>query len=140
MEKLNSLSGIAHWLPRFSLAAIFLYHAFPKIAMTGAVSSMMGMPFVMVLMLGIMEAAGGLLILWGGFGPEWATRLAGLIFTVIMIGAIFMVHAQFGWNSINMGDNGGRGMEFQVLIIAVSLLYAFKGNSLKEKVPVPEGA
>lgn len=133
MNQLNKLSGIAHWLPRLSLAAIFIYHGFPKVAMAGDVAAMMGMPMVMVLMLGIVEIGGALLLLWGGFGPEWATRLAGLMFTVVMIGAIAMVHAQFGWNSINMGDNGGRGMEFQVLIIATSLLYAFKGNALNEK-------
>jgi len=125
---------MAHWLPRFSLAAIFIYHAFPKVAMTGDVAAMMGMPFIMVLMLGLVEIGGALLMLWGGFGPDWATRLAGLIFTVIMIGAIIMVHAQFGWNSINFGNNGGRGMEFQVLIIAVSLLYALKGNTVKMHV------
>jgi len=133
MNELNKLSGIAHWLPRLSLAAIFIYHGFPKIAMAGDVAAMMGMPMAMVLMLGIVEIGGALLMLWGGFGPEWATRLAGLMFTAVMIGAIAMVHAQFGWNSLNLGDNGGRGMEFQVLIIAVSLLYAFKGNALNEK-------
>ena len=125
MNQLNKLSGIAHWLPRLSLAAIFIYHGFPKIAMAGDVAAMMGMPTIMVLMLGAVEIGGALLLLWGGFGPEWATRLAGLMFTAVMIGAIAMVHAQYGWNSINMGDNGGRGMEFQVLIIATSLLYAF---------------
>ncbi|HKK64479.1 MAG TPA: DoxX family protein [Clostridia bacterium] len=134
MDQLNKFSGIAHWLPRLSLAAIFIYHAFPKVAMTGDVSAMMGMPFIMVLLIGIAEIAGALLLLWGGIGPDWATRLSGLIFTAIMIGAIVMVHAQHGWNSINMGNNGGRGMEFQVLIIAVSLLYSFKGNALKQKV------
>ncbi|MGM0588678.1 MAG: DoxX family protein [Bacteroidota bacterium] len=134
MEQLNKLSGIAHWLPRLSLAAIFIYHGFPKVAMTGDVAAMMGMPFIMVLMLGLMEIGGALLMLWGGIGPDWSTRLAGLIFTGIMIGAIVMVHAQFGWSSINMGNNGGRGMEFQVLIIAVSLLYAFKGNALKKAI------
>lgn len=134
MEQLNKLSGIAHWLPRLSLAAIFIYHGFPKVAMTGDVAAMMGMPFIMVLMVGIVEVGGALLLLWGGFGPDWATRVSGLLFTAVMIGAIVMVHAQYGWNSINMGDNGGRGMEFQVLIIAVSLLYAFKGNTLTQKV------
>jgi len=133
MNQLNKLSGIAHWLPRLSLAAIFIYHGFPKIAMAGDIAAMMGMPTIMVLMLGAVEIGGALLLLWGGFGPEWATRLAGLMFTAVMIGAIAMVHAQYGWNSINMGDNGGRGMEFQVLIIATSLLYAFKGNALNEK-------
>jgi putative oxidoreductase len=140
MDQLNKLSGIAHWLPRLSLAAIFIYHGFPKVAMTADVSAMMGMPFAMVLMLGIAEIGGALLMLWGGFGPEWTTRIAGLIFTVIMIGAIVMVHAQYGWNSINLGNNGGRGMEFQVLIIAVSLLYAVKGNALNQKVGTLETA
>ncbi|MEX2352478.1 MAG: DoxX family protein [Balneolaceae bacterium] len=134
MNQLNKLSGIAHWLPRLSLAAIFIYHGFPKVAMAGDVAAMMGMPVFMVLMLGAVEIGGAILLLWGGFGPEWATRIAGIMFTAVMIGAIAMVHAQYGWNSINMGDNGGRGMEFQVLIIAVSLLYAFKGNALNRKV------
>lgn len=132
MEKLNKLSGIAHWLPRLSLAAIFIYHGFPKVAMAGDVAAMMGMPVFMVLMLGMIEIGASLLFLWGGVGPDWATRIGGLLFTVVMIGAIVMVHAQFGWSSINMGNNGGRGMEFQVLIIAVSLLYAFKGKSIKD--------
>jgi len=135
MNQLNKLSGISHWLPRLALAAIFVYHGFPKIAMAGDVSAAMGMPIFMVLMLGIVEIGGSLLLLWGGFGPEWATRIAGIMFTIVMIGAIAMVHAQYGWNSINMGNNGGRGMEFQVLIIATSLLYVFRGNQLNKKIP-----
>jgi len=136
MNQLNKLSGIAHWLPRLALAAIFIFHGFPKVAMAGDVAAMMGMPVFMVLMLGVIEIGGSLLLLWGGFGSDWATRIAGLLFAVVMIGAIVMVHAKFGWSSINMGNNGGRGMEFQVLIIAVSLLYAFKGNAIKQKVEI----
>lgn len=138
MNQLNKLSGIAHWLPRLSLASIFIYHGFPKIAMAGDVAAMMDMPVIMVLMLGLVEVGGSLLMLWGGVGPEWATRTAGLLFTVVMIGAIAMVHAQHGWSSVNMGDNGGRGMEFQVLIIAVSLLYVFRGNAINYKVPITQ--
>ncbi|MEX2604684.1 MAG: DoxX family protein [Gracilimonas sp.] len=134
MNQLNKLSGIAHWLPRLSLAAIFIYHGFPKVAMAGDVAAMMGMPVFMVLMLGVIEIGGALLFLYGGIGPDWATRIPGILFTGVMIGAIAMVHAQHGWNSLNMGDNGGRGMEFQVLIIAVSLLYTFRGNSLNKKI------
>lgn len=139
MDQLNKLSGIAHWLPRLALAGIFIYHAFPKIVMTGAVSNMMGMPGVMVFMLGAIEIGASLLLLWGGFGPDWATRVSGLLLAVVMIGAITMVHFQHGWNSVNMGmGNEGRGMEFQVLILAVSLLYAFKGNVLRAKNPALE--
>lgn len=130
MNQLNKFSGIAHWLPRLALAAIFIYHGFPKIAMAGDVAAMMGMPVAMVIMVGLAEVGGSVLLLWGGFGPDWATRVAGILFTAVMIGAITMVHAQHGWSSINMGNNGGRGMEFQILIIATSLLYTFKGNIL----------
>ena len=133
MQQLNKLSGMAHWLPRLSLAAIFLYHGSGKFPMAEGMASMMGMPVIMVYLLASMEVAGALLILWGGFGPDWATRIAGLIFSVVMLGAIFMVHLSHGWNSINMGGgNEGKGMEFQVLILAVSLLFAFKGKGVNE--------
>lgn len=59
----------------------------------------------MVLMLGIVEVGGALLLLWGGFGPDWATRISGLLLTVVMIGAIVMAHAQYGWSSVNMGNS-----------------------------------
>ncbi|MFW6198444.1 MAG: DoxX family protein [Acidobacteriota bacterium] len=131
MQALKSLSGIAHWLPRLALAAIFLYHGGTKFPMAQGMAEMMGMPVMMVYLLGTMECLGALLILWGGAGPEWATQVGGLIFSVVMLGAIVMVHAQFGWNSINMGDNGGHGMEFQVLILATSLYFVFKGDEAR---------
>lgn len=133
MDTLNKFSGFGHWLPRLSLAAIFLYHGFPKFGMAQGMADMMGMPVIMIYMLAMMEVAGALLILWGGIGPDWATRVAGLIFTAVMIGAIGMVHFEHGWNSINMGmGNMGKGMEFQVLIVAISLFFAFKGNGANE--------
>ncbi len=135
MQQLNKFSGFAHWLPRLSLAAIFLYHGFSKFPMAQGLAQMMGMPVVMVYLLALMEVAGGLLILLGGFGPDWATRIAGLIFSVVMLGAIFMVHLANGWNSINMGGgNEGKGMEFQVLILAVSLVFAIKGKGVNRAV------
>ena len=130
MDFLNKFSGIAHWLPRLSLAATFLYHGVTKFAGAEMMAQMMGVPVVAVYLLVLMEVSGALLILWGGFGPDWATRVSGLIFSVVMLGAIVMVHGKNGWNSINMGpDMPGQGMEFQVLILATALYFAFKGNS-----------
>jgi uncharacterized membrane protein YphA (DoxX/SURF4 family) len=123
MDFLKPLAPQAHWLSRLALAAIFAYHAFPKLVTSGAVAEMMGMPALVVLILGVAELAGAALILWGGVGPDWATRTAGLIFAVVMVGAIAMVHASQGWNSV-----GAMGMEFQVLIFAVSVYFASKGN------------
>ncbi len=133
MDTLNKFNGYGHWLPRLSLAATFLYHGFPKFGMAQGMADMMGMPVIMIYMLAMMEVAGALLILWGGIGPDWATRIAGLMFTAIMLGAIGMVHFQHGWNSINMDmGNMGKGMEFQVLIMAISLFFTFKGNGANE--------
>jgi putative oxidoreductase len=137
MSQLNKLSGIAHWLPRLSLAGIFVYHGLGKFPMAEMMAQGMGMPVIMVYMLALMETVGGLLILWGGFGPEWATRVAGLIFSMVMIGAIFMVHWPNGWSFTSgwgEGTNNMGGMEFQVLVVAVSLYYAFKGNAVIEAV------
>jgi len=129
MEQLNKFSGVAHWLPRFSLAATFLYHGLGKFPMAQGMADMMGMPVFMVYMLAMMEVAGALLILWGGAGPDWASRVGGLLLAVVMLGAISMVHLKNGWNSINMGGgNEGKGMEFQVLILAVSLYFLFTGK------------
>ena len=78
-----------------------------------------------------------LLLLWGGFGPDWATRLGSAFFAIVMLGAIMMVHLAYGWNSINMGmGNMGKGMEFQTLILAISLYFVFKGNSVSTETAI----
>jgi len=123
MDALKGLAPLAHWLPRFSLAATFAYHAWPKLVDSGAIAEMMSMPAMMVMALGAMEIAGAALILYGGTGNELATQVGALLFSAVMVGAIFMVHAANGWNSI-----GNMGMEFQVLILATSLYFAIKGN------------
>jgi len=123
MDALKGLAPMAHWLPRASLAASFGYHSWPKLMDSTAMAEMMGMPAAMIMMLGVMEIAGAALILYGGTGAEWATQVAGLVFSAIMLGAIVMVHAANGWSSIN-----NAGMEFQVLILATSLYFAIKGN------------
>ena len=121
---LNKFSEMAHWLPRLSLAAIFLYHGFAKFPAAQGMADMMGMPLMVVYLLALMEVVGGLFVLWGGFGPDWATRISGAIFAFIMLGAIFMVHLANGWNSMN------GGVEFQVLILTVALFFVIRGNAV----------
>jgi putative oxidoreductase len=133
MNALNKLSGIAAWLPRFSLAGTFIYHGLTKFPMADMMAQGMGMPVLMVYMLAMMETIGGILIIYGGFGPGWATRVAGLLFSVVMIGALFMMHIPNGWSFTSgwgEGTNNMGGAEFQTLVLAVSLFFAFKGNVL----------
>ncbi len=55
------------------------------------------------------------------------TRLGG---PPVMVGAIFMVHLQHGWSSVNMGSgNMGRGMEFQFTLLIITLFFLVVGNA-----------
>ncbi|MBC8345661.1 MAG: DoxX family membrane protein, partial [Candidatus Marinimicrobia bacterium] len=90
MDKLNSFSGYGHWLVRLSLAGTFLFHGMGKFPMAEMMAKMMDMPLPMIYMLAMMEVAAGALILYGGIGPDWATRVAGLIIAAVMISAVGM--------------------------------------------------
>jgi len=105
------------------LAATFLYHGIGKFPVD-AFSEAMGMPVPMVWVLAIVEIVAGAALFAGTFGKEILTRLAGLIVIVLMIGAIGMVHFKNGWDVMN------GGMEFQVLMLAVGLYFAARGNEV----------
>ncbi len=135
MDTFNKFSGYGHWLVRLSLAGTFLFHGLRKFPMAQGMADMMGMPVIMVYLLAMMEVVGGLLILWGGAGPDWATRVAGILFAIVMLGAITMVHWQNGWDFMagwGDGTNNAGGMEFQTLILAVSLFFMVKGNGANQ--------
>ena len=121
MNFLSSIAPHIHWAMRLSLAATFLYHGITKFPVP-AFSEAMGMPVPMVWAVAIAEIIAGMALIVGAFGKDVLTRLGGLIVIVIMIGAIGMVHFKNGWNVMN------GGMEFQVLMLAVGLYFAAKGN------------
>lgn len=128
MDALNKLQPIVHWLVRLSFAATFIYHGLPKLTSAGDVAAMMGMSVVVVLVVGLFEVGGGILVLYGGFGPDWATRIGGLLIVPIMLGAIFMVHIGNGWSFMN------NGAEFQTLLLTVGIFFAVHGNGIKKTV------
>ncbi|MCB0717694.1 MAG: DoxX family protein [Bacteroidetes bacterium] len=126
MDFLNKLSPYAHWLLRIGLASVFLYHGSGKFGDLSATAESLGLPLVLAVLVAVGEVGGGLLILIGGASKDWMTRLAGLSFAVIMIGAIFKVHLQHGWSSI-----GNLGMEFQFTLLMTSLYFLIVGNGNK---------
>lgn len=119
MDFLKGLAPHVHWAIRLSLAATFIYHGVGKFPIEGP---MMGLPVAVVWLLALGEIAAGVFLIAGAFGKEILTRLGGLIVIVVMIGAIVMVHAKNGFNVMN------GGMEFQLLMLAVGLYLAAKGN------------
>ncbi len=121
MNFLSPLAPHVHWALRLSLAATFLYHGIGKFPIP-AFSEAMGMSIPMAWAVALAEIVAGAALIVGAFGKEILTRLGGLIVIVIMIGAIGMVHLKNGWNVMN------GGMEFQVLMLAVGLYFAVRGN------------
>jgi len=92
-------------------------------------AEMMKMPVIMVYLIAITEVSGGALILIGGLMKlDWATRIGGACTAVIMVGAISMVHwGQWGFLPSQSHPMGG--MEFQVVLLCISLFFITSGNS-----------
>lgn len=127
MEFLNRYKSVVHWLPRLSLASIFLYHGLTKFPTASMMADMMSMPVFMVYMLAMMEVLIGVFIILGALGREILTKVAGLLIAVIMLGAILMVHIKNGWNGVSMEQ----GVELQLLILTAGLYFLVKGNDVK---------
>ena len=130
MNALRAIAPHAHWFLRLVVGSVFLYHGLTKFPVLGDMAEMMEMPVVAVGLLATIETLGALLVLAGGLGRRWMTRLGGLFIAPVMLGAIFMVHLPHGWNSVNMGTgNMGRGMEFQVTLLMIALYFVAVGNA-----------
>ena len=123
MDTLNKFAPNAHWLLRLALIGPFAFHGLGKLLNASGSAEMMQMPIAMVVMLGLVEVAGVAILLSGQFAKDWMVRLTGLAFAGTMLGAIVLVHAAHGWNSL-----GNMGMEFQVTLLLVSLYFVIVGN------------
>lgn len=113
---------------RLVLGVTFLVHGSQKMfgAFGGpglaAVVKMMG-PVGYLVAIG--EFFGGLGILVG-----FLTRFSAAALTVIMLGAIFMVHLHYGFFMNWAGKQQGEGFEYHLLVIAMALALAIAGPGL----------
>lgn len=136
MNTLDRLAPHAHWLLRIALASVFLFHGLTKFPQLQGMAEMMGMPVFMIALVALAETAGGALILVGGFGPDWATRLSGLLVAPVMIGAIAMVH--WGqWSFAPSETHPMGGMEFQFTMLLLALYFVIVGNGLPSRDGCP---
>lgn len=126
---LDSFSQHAHWLLRFSLASVFIFHGMGKFNNLGGFAGMMELPMSIAFLVALAEVGGGLLILLGGVMHDWMTRIGGLMIVPVMLGAITMVH--WGrWNFVPTENYPMGGMEFQVVLLLIALFFVFKGNKV----------
>lgn len=129
MNQLRAFAPYSHWFLRIALGSVFLYHGLTKFPALGGMAEMMGMPVFLVGLLATVETLGAVFVIVGGFGWDWMTHLGGFLIVPVMLGAIFMVHLQHGWNSVNMGmGNMGKGMEFQVTLLMIAVYFLVAGN------------
>ena len=111
---MNIIKEHIHWLIRITLAITFIVHGYPKLG------GNLDMGFIGYLV-GPFEVIGGLLLVLGPIVKnDNITRIGALLISIIMLGAIFLVHFNDGW----------KGMEWQILILTTCLLFVAKGNDV----------
>ena len=109
---------------RLALAAVLLYHGLPKLmnfgaAVAGFQSMNVPAPTLTAAFAILSEVVGGILILLG-----IAVDLAGVLVIIDMLGAIFTVH----WNKGFDFTQGGWEHPFTVLAMALTLALAGPGD------------
>ena len=126
LDFLNRFAPFVHWAPRLALAGIFIPQGYSKFVYPGMI------PPPLWQLVGAMELLGSLFIIVGAFGRDLLTRLAGLVFLVVMTGASVMLYQpsdityELDAPKIWIGPLGG--LDLQVLAAAVALYFLVKGN------------
>ena len=124
-------TAAADWLLRASFAGVFIFHGASKFMNLEGGAQMMGMSVFVWALVAAAELGGGIGILAGRGLPgrigDALTRISGASIVPVMLGAIAMVH--WGrWSFVPSESHPMGGMEFQVVLLAIGLAYALRGN------------
>ncbi len=130
-QALQSTARHAHWLLRFALASVFVYHGIDKFMGGGIAefSAAMGLPWLIGLLVALTEIAAGFLVVVGALSNGWVTRLGALLVIPVMLGAIFMVHLG-QWHFVATQSHPLGGMQFQVTLLLIALYLFIRGNDV----------
>jgi len=125
----DRMKGFAPLILRIGLGTIFVYHGFGKVfgegTALGSAWNPHGMPALMQVLVAWGEFIGGL-ALFAGF----LTPFAALGISIIMIGAIIVVHGKNGFNMMNHGYE----YNFALLMMCLALIASGPGSpSLDQK-------
>jgi len=130
MKLQNRINANAHWLLRFAIVGVFLYHGILKFSNLDGFATMLPISFTQVVFVALANV-GSVLVILGGFRndvlSDLATRIGAALNIPVMIGAISLVH--WGrWNFVPTDVHPMGGMEFQVVLILVMLYLIITGN------------
>jgi putative oxidoreductase len=116
---------------RLTLGVVFFAHGAQKalgwfggygFAETLGAFSKMGMPVVLGLLVILIEFLGSLALISG-----LLARVASGAIILLMVGAVAMVHAQFGFYMNWFGQQKGEGFEYHLLAIGLALVILIRG-------------
>lgn len=117
----NNLQDLGLLALRIAIGSIFIYHGLPKLKKPKAMEQMFGniwFPFL----IGLGEFAGGLAAILGFY-----TEIAGLIFVILMLGALYfkLLTSKAPFSSMKK-----LGWEFDLILLggALALLFIGAGN------------
>ncbi|QFR39359.1 DoxX family protein [Candidatus Gracilibacteria bacterium 28_42_T64] len=89
----------------------------------GFFTGVMGMPYIIALLVVLGESLGALAMIVG-----FKTRFMAFGILVIMIGAAFMAHLQYGFYIDWFGNQEGNGIEYHILAGAMALVLMLRGG------------
>lgn len=136
----NVLARHAHWVLRASLIAVFAYHGLAKFTDNPEMqANMLGISVGLLLLTGLAELGGAVLILVGGFGSHLATRLGGAAIVPVMLGAIAKFHWP-QWSFVASEAHPMGGMEFQLSLLAIGAFFIVTGNGASPQPRIRQSA
>lgn len=117
---LTQFSDLSFLVIRLVIAAIFIYHAVPKLKGAKMMSQAMGMPAGMIFMLGAVEFLSSLGMIFGVY-----VQIAAFLLAMVMIGAIYFKTAK--WH-VPFGAMDKTGWEFDLILLAANIVILVNGG------------
>ncbi len=111
---------IALLIMRLVIAAIFIYHALPKLKNPSSMGQAMGMPSGMIFTLGLVEFLSSIGMILGFY-----IQVAAFLLAMVMVGAIYF--KLFKW-SVPFSAHDKTGWEFDLILLTANLFILTKGG------------
>lgn len=108
------------FLLRLGVAIVFLVHGFPKLLKAKEMSLGMGMPSVMIFLLGVIEVVSAL-----GLATGFYTQLSAILLAFVMFGALGMKAMKWG---VPFAARDKTGWEFDFILLVSSLAIFLTGG------------
>ena len=131
MDKyIETLVKASHWVIRIPLISIFFLHSFVKFTTGDKMALMMNMDKEVLYIVAIFELVAAVLLFLGGAFKrlDWATRLASVIYLVIILGSLKMV--SWGqWAFMPANVNPWEGVQYQMILVCSAIYFLIVGNT-----------